>query len=95
MKTALTALAIIATATTASADFAVIDNDSVGNGQFEIVTQTGGEFTLSRVNCVPMQSAVLDTADSASDLDDDYNGQELVEVVRGTVAHDIAVAACS
>lgn len=98
MKTALTALAVIAAATSAMADgegFAVINKDASSNGQVEIITQTGGEFTLTLVNCLPMRSAVLDTAGNLADLDDDGETAALTEVVRGTVEHDIAAAACA
>ena len=95
-------IAILATALIGAASVAVAQEDSVvvisteanGNGQYEVVSQKGGEFSLHLVSCVPMMAGLLDVAGNTSDLEKSGTA-DMVEVVRGTVEHAIATSACA
>lgn len=95
MKLAMATAALIGTATMAAANdtISIISASAVGNGQYEVITQEDGLYTLRLVNCLPMRAGLLD---SDFDINDLYNGgnADMVDVVRGTTEHSIAVYAC-
>ncbi len=96
MKSAILATALIAVASVAAADddtVSIVSSDSVGNGQFEVVSQDSGLYTLSLVNCLPMKAGVVDTAGDIGDLNRG-GAADMLDVVRGTTEHAIATYAC-
>lgn len=96
MKSAILASALIAFASAAAAEettISLISATPAGAGAYEVVSQEGGLYTLSRITCVPMMAGVLDTDDDLSDLVSS-GSTDMIEVERGTTEHAIATYAC-
>lgn len=97
MKSAILAAALIGVASMAAADessVTVVSTATNGSGQFEVVSQKDGLFSLHLVSCLPMMAGLVDEAGTVADLEKSGTA-DMVEVVRGTVEHAIATNACA
>lgn len=74
--------------------FNVVEVGANSNGLKTIVTEQGGEYTLTAVVCLPLMSVEMDKKNVVGQLNRNNSDITMEEVTRGTTRHEIASYAC-